>query len=71
MLCLEPASAPRVDLPAGQLTAAHVELELPGVLGKPTLAQGRQADRAALRATTLASGETLVTQTGCGVVDDG
>ena len=40
--------APPVDLPASQVAAAHVDLQLAGMLGEPARAERRQADRAAL-----------------------
>ena len=63
-------SAP-VDLPAWQLTATHVDHQLTGVLGKPTRAERRQADRATPRAAIAAAGDALVAQAHVGVVDDG
>jgi hypothetical protein len=65
------ASALRVDLPAGQFAAAHVNLQLVGVLGEPTRGQRWQADRAAPRAAIAAASDALVAQAHVGVVDDG
>ena len=70
-LMLVPRSAPRVDLPAGQFAAAHVDLQAAAVLGEPARAERRQADRPALRASITPACQTLVPQPRRCVVDNG
>jgi hypothetical protein len=62
-------SAPRVDLPAGQLAAAHVDPQLAGMLSEAALSEFGEADRAALSAPIPPPGKALVTQPRRLVVD--
>jgi hypothetical protein len=65
-----PRSASPIDLSPRQFAAAHVDLQLAGVLGEPPCAQGRQADRAAPCAVIAPAGYMLVPQAGSRVVDN-
>ena len=64
-------SAARVNLPAGQFAAAHVDLQLAGVLGEPARAEAWQADGPALRAAIATAGDALVPEARRLVVDQG
>src|SRR5260370_556716 len=64
-----PRSAPRVNLPAGQFTAAEVHPQLVGVLGETPRAQRWQAYGAAQLAAVPAAGQALIAQARRLVVD--